>query len=118
MKILTFLLLLTLFSGCEDKFEREKYDVTLYFKNTTAETVELSVTETNHKIKWEKRIPPNETYTLHFNIKKDIESREGGFIYKAIFPGGEVIEKNTGYYTNYQIQSPRRISITKEGFEI
>ena len=120
MKYLLMFFLLVNLSTCEERFGKEKYDVSLHFTNTTSETVELSVNEVNNKIKWDQTISPSQTYEIKFNIKKDIISHEGGFIYKAKFANGETIEENTGYFTNHQFQAknPSYIDINKSGFKI
>lgn len=118
--LLLILLVLSLF-GCKDNFSREKYDVSLYFENATQTNLILSVTEVNNKIKWtDKEILPNESFTISFNIKKDIGIPEGGFVYKAYFSDGDSTVINTGYFTNYQFQgkNPAYYKITKSGFEV
>lgn len=116
--LIVFVLFFTLMS-CEEKFEKEKYDVQFTVRNTTDEVVKLNVDEISGKIKWEKSLSPGEVYDIKFNIKKDIDISEGGFIFKATFPDGESVEENSGYFTNYQIgkKNPQHYFITNEGIK-
>ena len=101
-----FVLIFTL-TACEDKFAKEKYDVQFTVKNTSQEVVLLKIDETEGRIYWEKSLNSGDTFQITFNIKEDIKVSEGGFIFTAIFPDGQTIETNTGYFTNYQIGGKR-----------
>ncbi|MBK6979937.1 MAG: hypothetical protein IPH28_24925 [Cytophagaceae bacterium] len=109
------------FLSCKDDFAKEKYDVNLNFEKKTQSKIKLTILEINNKIKWEKKeILTNGKLSINFNIKRDIGSPEGGFIFKAYFEDGDSIVTNTGYYTNYQFQdkSPIYYNVTKNGFQV
>ncbi len=117
MKILVILFMsVFILTSCEERFAGKKYDVLFTVKNATDETLNLSINEINERIHWEKTLSPDEIFEIKFNIKEEIKSPEGGFIFKATFPDGESVEKNTGYYTNYQIgwKNPQHYKITKD----
>jgi hypothetical protein len=106
--------------SCTDDFTKEEYDVSLNFENKTTENIKISVFETNNQIKWENnKVDPNENLNIYFNIKKDIGTSEGGFVFKAFFQNGDSIISNTGYFTNFQFQgkNPIYYKVSKNGFQ-
>lgn len=99
------ILVCLLFTSCEERYSNVKYDVTFNVVNKSSLTIKLDIVEINQNKFWrDNELEPEDSFEVSFNIKKDIDEAESGFLIKAFKPCGDSIVLNTGYFTNYQIQ--------------
>jgi hypothetical protein len=106
-KILTILIILSHFS-CEDKYEKDKYDVELSVTNKTDSVIpKISINAGNGAEIWVfQNVKPGSSEHFVFNIKRDLGIAEGGLILTAFWNKQDSVTLNTGYFTNWHYQAP------------